>query len=51
VVVTSRRNGTTAWSYDEGATLETVAVLDIPAVDSAEIAVPVAIAAKARRVY
>jgi len=38
-----------AWSYDENGTAHTTAVLGLPPVDSAETAVKVAIAAKARR--
>lgn len=38
-----------AWQYEEGKETKTVAVLEIPPVDSAETAVKVAIAAKARQ--
>jgi hypothetical protein len=37
-----------AWQYQDGKETKTVAVLEIPPVDSAETAVKVAIAAKAR---
>src|SRR5688572_2104093 len=37
-----------AWSYDDNGTTHTTAVLGIPPVDSAETAVKVAIAAKAK---
>jgi len=37
-----------AWSYEEGRETQYVTVLEIPPVDSAETAVKVAIAAKAR---
>jgi hypothetical protein len=38
-----------AWTYDEGGEAQYVTVLEIPPVDSAETAVKVAIAAKARQ--
>lgn len=38
-----------AWTYRDGDQNKTIAVLEIPPVDSPEIAVKVAIAAKARR--
>jgi hypothetical protein len=38
-----------AWSYDEKGEPQYVAVLEIPPVDSAETAVKIAIASKARR--
>jgi hypothetical protein len=37
-----------AWGYDDNGTLRTTAVLEIPPVDSPEMAVTVAIASKAR---
>ncbi len=38
-----------AWQYEEGKEIKTVAVLQIPPVDSPETAVKVAIATKSRR--
>jgi hypothetical protein len=38
-----------AWSYEDGGQIKTVAVLEIPPVDSAETAVKVAIAAQAKK--
>jgi hypothetical protein len=38
-----------AWSYEDGGRTKTVAVLEIPPVDSAETAVKIAIASKARK--